>query len=523
MTCEIISPPPLGDGAPARVSIAPTPPTLTLRALIDCVTSAVRTGVPREAWVETVVVSVRRRNSGYAVELGENDADHAAAGARLEAYLHERNLGAIREKLGISDFDPRDLEKSSVIVRLTLKFDPRFHLGGTIQDINPAIGASFLAKHLERIRASLRVDGLLDAQARLPTPADVRRLAVIHPFGAAAWADVASELERLQEASVLEVFDIAATFEGPSAIASLLAALQKVREKPSLDAVMLVRGGGASSGLAVLANEDLARAICKSPVPIITGIGHASDRGLPDEVAWRASDTPSKALRLVLDLIAKPASQARGNFALIARLAQTSISARRRSVCELLDAAAANSLKQFSEADAALEHQLSELRIRVATTRASLDYQVLELERLHRDLIAGAPQALNIQNAQTTAAIGKGALSAQSCLAGLAEVLRRPQQISGAVIDLLDGQSKALETLSEAFFAWSGRQLETDDARLADLEKSLRSLSIEDTLSRGFVLVTSENDGAIVSAAAEAKNLKNLVLHFNDGVVAIRL
>ena len=519
MTCEIISPPPPGDGTRA----APTPPTLTLRALIDGVTSAVRTGVPRDVWVEAAVVSVRRRGGGYSVEFGENDANHAAAGARLEGYLHESNLGEIRRKFGISDFDPRDLEKSSVIARLILKFDPRFHLRGTIQDINPAIGASLIAKHIERIRAGLRRDGLLDAQSRLPTPPDIRRLAVIHPIGAAAWADVARELERLQQAGVLDVFDIAATFEGPAAIASILVALKKIRELPSLDAVMLVRGGGASSGLAVLANEDLARAICESPIPIITGIGHASDRGLLDEVAWRAADTPSKALRLVLDLIAKPASQARGNFAAIARLAQTAVSTKRRGIRDLMDAAAANGLKTFSEADTALERQLSELRIRVAATRTGLDHQALELDRLHRELIAGAPKALDIQNTQTTAAIGEGALSAQSCLAGLAEVSHRPQQITGAVINLLDGQSRSLETLSEAFFICKARQLEAEDARLVNLEKSLRSLSIQDTLLRGFVLVTSENDGAIVATATEAKKLKNLVLHFNDGVVAIRL
>jgi exodeoxyribonuclease VII large subunit len=259
MTCQTISPPP-GDGAQARASIAPEPPTLTLRALIDDVASAVRTGVPREAWVDAAVVSVRRRGGGYSVELGENDANLSPSGARLEAYLPERNLGAISDKLGLSDFDPSDLEKSSVIVRLTIHFNPRFHLQGVIQDINPAIGASLLAKHLQRIRAGLNRDGLLHAKSRLPAPTDIRRLAVIHPLGAAAWADVAMELERLRRAGVLDVVDIAATFEGPAAVASILEALRTVADLPSVDAVMLVRGGGASSGLAVLANEDLARA-----------------------------------------------------------------------------------------------------------------------------------------------------------------------------------------------------------------------------------------------------------------------
>jgi hypothetical protein len=95
MTLETISPSPPGDGTSALASVAPTPPTLTLRALVDRVASAMRTGVPRDVWVEAAIVGVRRRGGGYALELGENVATHAPAGARLETYLPDRALAAI--------------------------------------------------------------------------------------------------------------------------------------------------------------------------------------------------------------------------------------------------------------------------------------------------------------------------------------------------------------------------------------------------------------------------------------------
>jgi exonuclease VII large subunit len=66
---------------------------------------------------------------------------------------------------------------------------------------------------------------------------------------------VAKELGRLQKAVVFDIITFSATFEGPSAVPSLLTALRAARDLTALDALMIVRGGGASSGLATLANE----------------------------------------------------------------------------------------------------------------------------------------------------------------------------------------------------------------------------------------------------------------------------
>jgi exodeoxyribonuclease VII large subunit len=56
---------------------------------------------------------------------------------------------------------------------------------------------------------------------------------------------------------------------------------------------MVVRGGGDPSGLASLSDEDVARDLLAIPVPVITGLGHARDRTLLGEIAWRAADNPT--------------------------------------------------------------------------------------------------------------------------------------------------------------------------------------------------------------------------------------
>lgn len=522
MTIEILTPSPPGDATPAHASTAPEPPKLTLRALVDGVASAVRIGVPNEAWVDAAIVSVRRRKGGFSCELGENDPNPSPNGARLEAFLPDRHLSAIRQSLGLPDFDPVDLEKSSAILRLATSFHPRFHLQAQVKDINPALGDSLLAKHIARIRHNLERDDLLFTQARLPKPPDILRLAVICPEGAAGWADVATELKRLENTGVLSVFAIPPAFEGPSAVPSLVRALGTVRELEKIDLVMIVRGGGASSGLATLANEALARVLCALPIPVVTGIGHASDRGLLDDVAWRAADTPSKALRLVMELIAQPAARARDNWRGIVIQSQSAVVRHSSGLDGLLRSAAANANRRISDARGQLDQLQAELRIAFATKRTELGHQSLAFERLRSELLVAAPQAVELQKAQSRKVLSDGANAVQNSLAALGATMPPPALIGGAVVALLDKEASALESLGERLFAHVASRFNAEAVGLADLEKALRSLSVQDTLARGFVLVTAPNIGATVATATEAAKHHNLILHFSDGLVAVR-
>src|SRR4029453_9407299 len=59
------------------------------------------------------------------------------------------------------------------------------------------------------------------------------------------------------------------------------------------DAVLLVRGGGATTDLAAFDGEVIARAVAGLSVPVYTGIGHDIDRSIADEVAHSSYKTPT--------------------------------------------------------------------------------------------------------------------------------------------------------------------------------------------------------------------------------------
>ena len=74
------------------------------------------------------------------------------------------------------------------------------------------------------------------------------------------------------------------------------------RELP-FDAIVIIRGGGAVTDLTWLNDLELARRICRLPIPVLTGIGHERDSTILDEVAYRRFDTPSKVANHIMQSI----------------------------------------------------------------------------------------------------------------------------------------------------------------------------------------------------------------------------
>ena len=285
---------------------------LTLGAYLAVVAGAVRAGLPARSWIEATVMAAKPSSYGHTLQLV--DPAGGVSPPQMRVLLRAADRDAISSRLGTS-LDPAHLVGMSVVALLEPEFHPRWGMGGRMVGLSEALRESLLHRALEEVRGRLQRERLYDRQRRLATPADVLRVALVHPAGAAGHADVAGELSRWERAGIIAVTSIPAPFEGPRAAAALSAALvQAVSGCTIPDVVVIVRGGGDRAGLMALDDERVARAVCLCPVPVITGLGHAIDRSLVDEVAWASADTPSKALARLAGLITGPAGRARADM-----------------------------------------------------------------------------------------------------------------------------------------------------------------------------------------------------------------
>ncbi len=146
---------------------------------------------------------------------------------------------------------------------------------------------------LERARAALQRDGLLDPARRRPLPPFPSRIAVVTSLEGAAVKDILSVLARRWP--VAEVLVVPARVQGEGAAEEICAALALLNRIPALDLAIVGRGGGSREDLWAFNTEAVARAVAAVRVPIISAVGHETDVSLTDLVADLRAPTPSAA------------------------------------------------------------------------------------------------------------------------------------------------------------------------------------------------------------------------------------
>ena len=94
--------------------------------------------------------------------------------------------------------------------------------------------------------------------------------------------------------------------QGEAVEQSVIAALNRIYERQDdFDAVVIIRGGGATSDLSGFDTLALAENVANFPLPIITGIGHDRDESVLDMVANTRVKTPTAAAQLLVDNLSK--------------------------------------------------------------------------------------------------------------------------------------------------------------------------------------------------------------------------
>jgi len=207
-----------------------------------------------------------------------------------------------RRAASLMDFAPRDGELVEVRGRLGV-YEARGDLQLIVESMERA-GQGVLFEQFLRLKAKLEAEGLFDAAHKRSLPAQPRAIGVVTSLGAAAWHDVVTALQR--RVPHIPVLMAPALVQGAGAAATLALALQAMYALtaednplcPPVDVILLVRGGGSMEDLWSFNDENLARVIAQSPVPLICGVGHETDFTIADFVADVRAPTPTAAAEM---------------------------------------------------------------------------------------------------------------------------------------------------------------------------------------------------------------------------------
>ncbi|HAF15300.1 MAG TPA: exodeoxyribonuclease VII large subunit [Blastocatellia bacterium] len=244
-------------------------------------------------WVEGEISNFKAHSSGHWYFTIKDE------GAQLRAKCFRSANSRIR-------FRPTDGLHVRARGRLTV-YEARGEYELIVEALDP-VGAGALQVAFEQLRDRLQAEGLFARELKRPLPVFPGRVGVVTSPTGAAIRDILNVIAR--RTRTVHVLFSPARVQGEGAGSDIARAIKLINEhherarrdersKDFVDVLIVGRGGGSTEDLWAFNEEEVARAIRASAIPVISAVGHETDFTIADFVADKRAATPSAAAELV--------------------------------------------------------------------------------------------------------------------------------------------------------------------------------------------------------------------------------
>lgn len=275
--------------------------SITLLQLNHLVRDALSACLPDSYWIRAEVVDVRQASSGHCYfEFVEKEEISGSIVARASGRIWAATNRQLKPKFERETGQPF-ATGLKVLARVTVEFHPQYGFSLTMVDIDSSFTLGEMARQRLEIVNRLESEGLLPLNKRKELATPPRRIAVISSATAAGYEDFMNQLTNNAGGFMLYTHLFPALMQGAVATASIQMAIDQVAELAYLfDALVIIRGGGATSELSCFDSYELGVAVARFPLPVIVGIGHERDSSVLDLVAHTRVKTPTAAAEFLL-------------------------------------------------------------------------------------------------------------------------------------------------------------------------------------------------------------------------------
>jgi len=159
-------------------------------------------------------------------------------------------------------------------------------------------GKGALQLAFEELKEKLKAEGLFDPKHKKPLPLFPKKVGIVTSPRGAAIIDILRTLER--RFARLHILIYPAKVQGEGAADEIVEGIDFLGRQPDIDVLIVGRGGGSIEDLWAFNEEKVARAIFRSPIPVISAVGHEVDYTIADFVADIRASTPSVAAEIVI-------------------------------------------------------------------------------------------------------------------------------------------------------------------------------------------------------------------------------
>ncbi|MCX5918450.1 MAG: exodeoxyribonuclease VII large subunit [Deltaproteobacteria bacterium] len=234
-------------------------------------------------WVEGEVSNLRLPGSGHLYFTLKDES------AQIRAVM-------FRMQNRLLKFQPEDGLQVVGYGRLTV-YEPRGEYQIVLDYLEPkGLGALQLA--FEQLKEKLSREGLFDPARKKPLPPLPQKIGIVTSPTGAAIRDILQIIDRRFANVHILLYPV--RVQGAGAAQEIARAIDELGQWPGLDVMIVGRGGGSLEDLWAFNEEPVARAIHRSPVPVVSAVGHEIDFTIADFVADLRAPTPSAAAELVV-------------------------------------------------------------------------------------------------------------------------------------------------------------------------------------------------------------------------------
>src|SRR5687767_10210974 len=244
-------------------------------------------------WVEGEISNFKSHSSGHWYFTIKDE------GAQLRAKCFRSANSRIR-------FRPTDGLHVRARGRLSV-YEARGDYELIVEALDP-VGAGALRIAFEQLRDRLQAEGLFAKNLKRPLPVFPRRVGIVTSPTGAAIRDILNVISR--RTRTVHVLFSPARVQGDGAGSDIARAIRLINEHHKraerasrnhelIDVLIVGRGGGSTEDLWAFNQEEVARAIRASVIPVISAVGHETDFTIADFVADKRAPTPSAAAELV--------------------------------------------------------------------------------------------------------------------------------------------------------------------------------------------------------------------------------
>lgn len=281
---------------------------ISLYELNNLIKGVLSEGLPDMFWIRAETSDVRVNQNGHCyLEFIEKDNKGRTLIAKARAMIWSNTFFMLKAYFESATKQPFT-SGLKVLVRVSVEFHELYGFSLTVHDIDPSYTLGDQALNRAAIIKQLEEEGVLYLNKELELPLPVNRIAIISSPTAAGYEDFLDQLNSNSYSFVFYTKLFPAIMQGDRSEESIIHALERIYEyQEHFDAVVIIRGGGATSDLSSFDSYLLAASCAQFPLPIITGIGHERDDTVLDIVAHTRAKTPTAVAEFLIDNIADTA------------------------------------------------------------------------------------------------------------------------------------------------------------------------------------------------------------------------